>query len=599
MRKKNIMQKFSRQNLDTKLRWYLSVLLITIAAAVAAILAVFSVRSSYKKTEELAKSQLIFLENTYKNWLDNNNMMLVALQMTPSIQEFCALKDHTNPQYSAARSNVSESIMTQINMNMDINFISVINQELDSYVYSGNLAITKTRFDEVYQKSYETSERARSQGTVRIDFGNQFIGGTKHTVTFYQPVFSTQHLGEQLGMLCINMNDNMLKTMGDTDFEVAQVCLANQKGEIISNQEESLYNEETKSLNFSERDSGSIYQEGKYYFYQKIEGWHYYNIVVVPAAYFYRSAIPMVALLLTAMATLLVASITGVRRIVKMNYEPLAMVVNAMDHISDKELDYRIPTEDMGADFEKLGQGFNSMMADIAQLMDQVRSEQHQLDQIRFNELQSQIQPHFLYNTLECVHWQASADGNKKVSQLILALASYYRLSLSKGKDILPLKEEIEHIKIYLVIQNQRYGNAIKYYIDVPKSLYGVRIPKLTLQPLVENSIYHGIRTKEGGAGIIRISAIEKECDVTVTVEDSGTEMTQEQIDAINRSVWEYGEQLGYGLNNVHKRIQLAFGEQYGLEYKLGQNNGTTVLIYLPKDAGGNCTSEVGRCTKF
>ena len=588
MRKKNIMQRFSRQNLDTKLRWYLSVLLVTITVVVTAILAVFSVRSSYRKAEEMAKSQLSFVANTYKNWLDNNNMMLVALQMTPAIQEFCSLKDRSNPGYTTARLNVSEAIATQVNMNMDMNFISVINQELDSYVYNGNLTITKTRFDEVYQESYEDSERARPQGTVRIDFGNQFIGGTKHTVTFYQPVFSTQRLGEQLGMLCINMNDNMLKTMGDTEFEVAQVCLANQKGEIISNQGEPFLTEdkEVKCLDFSGKDRGSVYQDGKYYFYQKIGGWQYYNVVVIPAAYFYNSAIPMVALLLAAIAALLAASITGVRRIVKMNYEPLAMVVSAMDHISDKELDYRIPTEDMGADFEKLGQGFNSMMDDIAKLMDQVRSEQQQMDQIRFNELQSQIQPHFLYNTLECIHWQASADGNKKVSQLILALASYYRLSLSKGKDILPLKEEIEHAKIYLVIQNERYGNAIKYYFDIPETLYYVRIPKLTLQPLVENSIYHGIRTKEGGAGIIRISAIEKEREVIVMVEDSGTVMTQEQIDTINRSVWEYGEQIGYGLNNVHKRIQLAFGEQYGLKYKLSQSGGTIVLIYLPKDDG-------------
>ena len=136
------------------------------------------------------------------------------------------------------------------------------------------------------------------------------------------------------------------------------------------------------------------------------------------------------------------------------------------------------------------------------------------------------------------------------------------------------------------MIQNQRFGNVIKYYIEIPESLHYVRIPKLTLQPLVENSIYHGIRTKEGGAGIICISAIEKNRQVIVTVEDSGTVMTQEQIDQINHSVWEYGEKLGYGVNNVHKRIQLAFGEQYGLKYKLNQNGGTTVLIYLPKDDG-------------
>ena len=132
------------------------------------------------------------------------------------------------------------------------------------------------------------------------------------------------------------------------------------------------------------------------------------------------------------------------------------------------------------------------MMDDINQLMIKNREEQHQLDQIRFNSLQSQIQPHFLYNTLDCIHWQASADGNKEVSDLIVALAAYYRICLSNGKDIIPLSVELEQIRYYLIIQNKRYGDIIHYENKVDEKYLGVLLPKLTLQPLVENSIYHG-----------------------------------------------------------------------------------------------------------
>ena len=104
-------------------------------------------------------------------------------------------------------------------------------------------------------------------------------------------------------------------------------------------------------------------------------------------------------------------------------------------------------------------------------LMDQVKMEQHQIEQIRFNSLQSQIQPHFLYNTLECIHWQAMADGNKEISTLVMALAKYYRICLSKGHDVIPLELEIEHMKNYLIIQNMRYDNIIGSEIQIEETV--------------------------------------------------------------------------------------------------------------------------------
>ena len=165
--------------------------------------------------------------------------------------------------------------------------------------------------------------------------------------------------------------------------------------------------------------------------------------------------------------------------------------------------------------------------------MEQVKLEQHQLEQIRFNALQSQIQPHFLYNTLECIHWQAIAEGNKEISTMVKALAKYYRICLSKRHDVIPIREEIEHIRNYMIIQNMRYDNIIGSEIVVESRVEESLIPKLTLQPLVENSIYHGMKVKEGKKGTLYLTAYKDGDEVVIKVSDTGTGMSQEQIDEI------------------------------------------------------------------
>ena len=184
----------------------------------------------------------------------------------------------------------------------------------------------------------------------------------------------------------------------------------------------------------------------------------------------------------------------------------------------------------MDADSRKLAEGFNDMMDRIDALMEQVKLEQHQIEQISFNALYAQIKPHFLYNTLESIHWQAVADGNKEISTMVKAMAQYYRICLSRGKELIPLGQELEHIRSYLVIQNMRYDNIIVLEDQIAKDYYQVQIPKMTLQPLVENAIYHGIRIKEGGKGKVILSLQRKGDAVCIFLADSGSGMPAEKI---------------------------------------------------------------------
>lgn len=277
-----------------------------------------------------------------------------------------------------------------------------------------------------------------------------------------------------------------------------------------------------------------------------------------------------------------VLSIFLLRKMMKAFYEPLDRVVVAMDDVSEGRLDKRINQSSMDEDSRKLAEGFNTMMDEIDGLMEQVKVEQHQIEQIRFNALQSQIKPHFLYNTLECIHWQALADGNKEICTMVKALAQYYRIVLSRGKEIIPLKQELEHIRSYLVIQNMRYDNIIELEDRIPEEFHSLLIPKMTLQPLIENAIYHGIRIKEGEKGVVTLRIHRENQDVYLQVCDSGSGMSQEKIDEMNQSISRHDETFGYGVRNVNKRIELLFGKEYGLRFFKNEFGGVTVEIHLP-----------------
>ena len=168
---------------------------------------------------------------------------------------------------------------------------------------------------------------------------------------------------------------------------------------------------------------------------------------------------------------------------------------------------------------------------------------------------------------------------------MVKAMAQYYRVCLSRGKEVIELSEELKHIRSYLIIQNMRYDNIIELEDRIPEEFYQVKIPKMTLQPLIENAIYHGIRVKEGEKGTVILSVRRTEKDVYILVEDSGTGMSQEEIEEMNRSISEYDETFGYGVRNVNRRIELMFGASYGLTFFKNAHGGVTVEIHLPQDA--------------
>ena len=232
-------------------------------------------------------------------------------------------------------------------------------------------------------------------------------------------------------------------------------------------------------------------------------------------------------------------------------------------------------------ELRELTSSLNSMASRLQSLIDVNRREQENLKKAELRTLQAQIAPHFLYNTLDAIVWLAEAHRTDEVIHITRALSDFYRISLSQGKDWIPLSEEVKHLTGYLTIQKIRYRDILDYRIDIPESLYGEQILKLLLQPLVENAIYHGIKHRRG-RGLVTVTGREADGQLWLSVRDDGAGMTPERLREVRQGLNGAGEgAAGYGLYNVNQRIKLYYNQAQGIEIHSNQS-GTTISLHVP-----------------
>ena len=261
---------------------------------------------------------------------------------------------------------------------------------------------------------------------------------------------------------------------------------------------------------------------------------------------------------------------------------PITRISRVTNQVAKGNLSVRAAAES-GAEARMLSDSLNAMIDKINELLDQVTTEQIRLRKAEFELLQAQINPHFLYNTLDTIVWLAEAGDQKRVVSMVGNLSDFFRTSLNQGKDIISIREELAHVRSYLEIQQVRYQDILRYEITVPEDLYEYKIPKITIQPLVENALYHGIKNKRG-QGTITITGERSENGFVLYVRDNGIGMTQERLNEVRAGIQKLsytGKEI-YGLYNVNERIRLNFGETYGISIESTYGEGTCVSISLP-----------------
>lgn len=241
--------------------------------------------------------------------------------------------------------------------------------------------------------------------------------------------------------------------------------------------------------------------------------------------------------------------------------------------------------EEGSPEVQILGAGFNSMAERIGELVERNRQEQVNARNLELKLLQAQINPHFLYNTLDNIVWLAEDDRKEDVEGIASSLSTFFRTSLSGGRDEITIREEILHIRSYLEIQQFRYRDMLTYSIDADPACDEYRILKMTLQPVVENAIYHGIKNKRGG-GHISITVSREGESLVIRIKDTGIGMTPEKLTGLVRTVDGMEparkENESFGLSNVAERLRLNYGESAGMVFQSTYGEGTLVEIIIP-----------------
>lgn len=499
------------------------------------------------------------------NSLDNYFNIATSLMLDKNIQGYFS----SNAKSLYYRGNVRNTIENICNMKSEINFISMMS-DTEQLVIGQAIPHWLFQYQEKLRQEYEQGLDI-GRGGMKLKATTTFKKNEQYTFNIYCPIYSSKKVGRVLGIICFNVSDPALLSMLE------------QKGDYLGKERYFLHKKDTVILCSNLKKIGQnmrVSRYDKFLALEKIDNWDLSFVTEISYWEIIKGSVYTIFLLCLLLIGMIRFLMSQSKKIVERAYEPWGQVVNAMEQVGNGNMEMSLPMNYMEPDMIVVSKGFNRMVTHIKELIEQIKEEQHQMTRIQLEALHSQIKPHFLYNTLDCIRWKAVVDGNQDVAKMIKALASYYRICLSKGQDKIPIYQEIEYLKHYLYIQKIRYEDIVNYTITVDERFQQGYIPKLTLQPLVENAIYHGIKPK-GGEGHIHI-VVQGQEEIEILVEDDGIGMGEEQIKDVNEQIQRYDEKFGYGIRNVNRRLKLYYGEPYGLTYVKNPKGGLIAIIKIP-----------------
>lgn len=270
-------------------------------------------------------------------------------------------------------------------------------------------------------------------------------------------------------------------------------------------------------------------------------------------------------------------------RLSKSITDPIVAMNSRVEEIGSGDLSSHTPVETDDTSMALLSSGIEDMAARLDKQIELNRQEQIKLRDIELSLIQAQINPHFLYNTLDAIVWLIEIGKNEQAEQMVTSLSSYFRSFLSDGKDIVTVAEEKQHIQSYLEIQQVRYRDIMEYEIDINPSIQNTKLPKMTLQPLVENAIYHGLKPKRG-KGKITVTGTREGDKILLRVTDTGLGMNEEELESL-RSRISMEDSTSFGLTSSYKRLKILYGDDCKFVIDSKSQEGTSISIEIPRKA--------------
>lgn len=317
--------------------------------------------------------------------------------------------------------------------------------------------------------------------------------------------------------------------------------------------------------------------------FYRIKNTDWYMVAVMPADPIMKKSTHIICnFLLIYIAFLLIAFIIASRLSHSMTRR-LSLVVNQMAKVRF-EPPVQLKDADSQDEIGELIDTYNYMSRKIQQLMDDQAKAAENLRIAEFDSLQAQINPHFLYNTMDMISWLAQQGKSDEVTEVVRRLSRFYRLTLSRKQELTTIADEAEHVTIYIELQNMRFNNGIDFIMDIPDYLMEYSMPKLIFQPLVENSIIHGIMEKEEKTGSIVLTGWMEDEDIVLLLSDAGVGIDPDILPKFLDGTFHNPQSKGsnVAVYNTHRRLQILYGERYGLSFSSTKGQGTEVQIRIP-----------------
>ncbi len=567
-------------------------LIVMVALAVFALVALHYTEKTVMENAEEYSGQLITQVNSdidsYMDYLHNISVLITS---DSAVQEYLFNEKLTAQE----RREVFERITTQFGTIMetrdDIVNIGIIGEN-ERYIINNGYYMVNENIElqelEWVRKTYE------KHGITVISSSHvqNVVNGKYEWVITLGKALQNKSSRELEGVFFVDLNYSSIRELctGISLGNRGYIYILDDNGNLIYHPQQQLLYSGLKSERIQEvlecEDGSFVTEDGKLYSISKSRetGWSVVGVSYVDdllknseqTARIY--IISAVAILFAALALAYVMSY-GITK-------PIKTLGESMKEVEKGDFEHAVLEVSGHNEIARLSTTFNMMIREIKRLMEQNVEEQRQKRKSELRALQAQINPHFLYNTLDSIIWMAEWGKTKEVVLMTSSLAKLLRQSISNQNELVRVEEEVEYTRSYLTIQKMRYKDKLEYEVDVSPEVLDQKIPKLVLQPLVENAIYHGIKYKEG-KGKLLIKGEFGSKDLVLRVIDDGIGMTEEQLSKIFEKRETDTRKNGVGVLNVHERIQLYYGKEYGLKFYSQPEQGTVVEVCIPWEEGG------------
>jgi two-component system sensor histidine kinase YesM len=524
--------------------------------------------------------------DSYITYMDNISSMVLS---NYDIKEYLLKRVYLGASGKEdLKQKISLQLNTVLNTRKDISSILIFGTNGEFIPYNENIKLNP-QVKPAEQSWYKEAIEAKGKVIISSSHEQNMILNDNNNVISLSRELSSTVGGEKLGVLLVDLNYSVINDICNK-FKLGNrgyVFIVDAAGNIVYHPEQQMINTNKKVELVSQvmQASGNSFltSEGKNSRMYTIKtsqstGWKIIGVTYVDELVSNKRELQTYTLL-GGIALLIITVLLSIILSLRIS-RPIKHLESSMKEVERGNFDIQIEIQSPN-EIGHLSTRFNHMTTEIKELMQQNVKEQELKRKSELQALQAQINPHFLYNTLDSIIWMAECDKSKEVVLMTASLAKLFRLSISKGQEFISIFSEIEHIKHYLTIQKMRYKSKIDFEIQVDKSILANKVIKIILQPLVENAIYHGIRNKEG-IGHIQITGVRKETGILLQVIDNGKGMSLEEMNGIYEKERPSVQSSGIGLQNVDQRIKLHFGTPYGLSFESELGKGTTVHIWLP-----------------